>query len=121
MMSFCSYEARITYNCSYAVISSARKIVSSISGHGARSKSTTSKSTHVQTESSWRSYARQWKWKIPFGLGISFLAVLQWRYFRKRQENETNKGPIEGLMVSIFLLILKIVCNNVFFIFMIEL
>lgn len=104
----CSYEARITYKCSYAVIRSAKKIVTSISGQGVRSQSTTaaaaagagSNSDERTTESSWRSYVRRWQWKIPIGLGISFLAVLQWRYFRKRHEDETNKGPIEGLMVS---------------------
>ncbi|OXU22866.1 hypothetical protein TSAR_017042 [Trichomalopsis sarcophagae] len=96
-----SYEARITYKCSYAVIRSAKKIVTSISGQGIRNQSTATSSNEVQrTESSWRSYVRRWQWKIPLGLGVSLLAVLQWRYFRKR--HETNKGPIEGLMVECY-------------------
>lgn len=95
-----SYEARITYKCSYAVIRSAKRIVTSISGNGMRNQSTAVNPNPVERrESSWRSYVRIWQWKIPIGLGFSFLAVLQWRYFRKR--NETDKGPIEGLMVTI--------------------
>lgn len=64
-----------------------------------RSNSSLTNENQVQqTESSWRSYVRRWQWKIPLGLGVYLLAVLQWRYFRKR--HEINKGPIEGLMVN---------------------
>lgn len=59
---------------------------------------TKEKNINEPTESSWRSYVRRWQWKIPLGLGVYLLAVLQWRYFRKR--HEINKGPIEGLMVN---------------------
>ncbi|XP_014228533.1 phosphatidylserine decarboxylase proenzyme, mitochondrial [Trichogramma pretiosum] len=99
-----SYEARITYRCSYAVIASSRKIVSNIFRQGVRNQSTLSNSTaQIQTQQkSWKSYVREWRWKIPFGIGFSFLAVLQWRYFRKRQEDATTKGPIEGLMVECY-------------------
>ncbi|XP_014210828.1 phosphatidylserine decarboxylase proenzyme, mitochondrial isoform X2 [Copidosoma floridanum] len=108
------YEARITYKCSYAVIRSAKKIVTSLSGQGLRSQSTeatkSKQSIQAQTAQessdnnssvrSWRSYVGRWQWQIPLGLGIYLLAVLQWRYFRKR--HETNKGPIEGLMVECY-------------------
>jgi sensor c-di-GMP phosphodiesterase-like protein len=97
-LTFYSYEARITYKYSYAVIHSAKKIVTSISRQRVRSQSTAATQNQFETtESSWRSYVRRWQWKIPLGLSISLLAVLQWRYFRKR--HETRKGPIEGLMV----------------------
>ncbi|XP_011498976.1 PREDICTED: phosphatidylserine decarboxylase proenzyme [Ceratosolen solmsi marchali] len=99
-----SYEARITYKCSYAVIRSAKNIVTSISRQGVRNHSTTGNTSKFQTsESSWIAYVRRWQWKVQLGLSISLLAVLQWRYFRRR--NEVNKGPIEGLMVECYCLL----------------
>lgn len=94
VFTFYSCKARLRPQCS--LLNSTKNIFTSMLRQTINTQSLEDKSQNAKN--TWRSYVRQWQWRIPLGLGISLLAVLQWRYFRKR--HEINKGPIEGLMVT---------------------
>ena len=53
----------------------------------------------------WYSFAKQWEWNVPVGVGVSLLAVLQWRHLRKypyRTEDNSVYEPINVLVVNCY-------------------
>lgn len=55
--------------------------------------------------SSWQAFIKRWEWTVPVGVGVSLLAVLQWRHLRKnpypRETTEAFK-PISNFMINFY-------------------
>lgn len=55
--------------------------------------------------SMWHSFAKRWEWTVPAGVGISILAILQWRQFWRHSHSDKDHhdlGPINGFMVECY-------------------
>ncbi|XP_015518533.1 phosphatidylserine decarboxylase proenzyme, mitochondrial [Neodiprion pinetum] len=55
--------------------------------------------------SMWHSFVKRRKWIIPVGVGISLLAVLQWKLFSRHSHAEKDRGtpgPINGIVVKCY-------------------
>lgn len=65
-----------------------------------------SHTTPTQSRTSfWKSFVGKWEWTVPVGIGVSLLAVLQWRHLRKHpytvQENNDYES-IDNFMVKLY-------------------
>lgn len=53
----------------------------------------------------WQSFVGKWEWSVPVGVGVSLLAVLQWRHLRKHpytaKENNDYEA-IDNFMVKLY-------------------
>ncbi|XP_012251862.2 phosphatidylserine decarboxylase proenzyme 1, mitochondrial isoform X3 [Athalia rosae] len=68
--------------------------------NNASSPSSTSSKTRM-----WHSLTKRWEWTIPAGVGISILAIFQWRHFWRHSHAEKDPstlGPINGFMVDCY-------------------
>ncbi|XP_015588761.1 phosphatidylserine decarboxylase proenzyme, mitochondrial [Cephus cinctus] len=53
----------------------------------------------------WQSLVRRWEWSVPVGVGVSLLAILQWRYLRRHPyptDAAQLKGPVHDVMVRCY-------------------
>ncbi|XP_076232373.1 phosphatidylserine decarboxylase isoform X2 [Calliopsis andreniformis] len=57
--------------------------------------------TTQHKSSSWYAFVRQWEWSVPIGVGVSLLAVLQWRHLRKYPYTTEDNNVYEPINVFV--------------------